>query len=90
MADHSPTHESHQSGEPVLGRLEYAMHFNGGMMGSNSIFFQAARHYAMIEASIVTNMLNYPTPSEVYVVYDSVLAENHCVHPKALASSRTY
>jgi len=58
------------------------MHFNE-MMDSTSIFFQAGRHYAMIEASLVTNMLNYPTLSEVYVIYDSVTSENHCPHLKA-------
>ena len=45
-----------------------------------SILFQAARHYMMIEAAIVTNLLNAPTLSEVLVLYDGVTEENHCAH----------
>ena len=34
----------------------------------------------MIEAAIVTNLLNAPTLSEVLVLYDGVTEENHCAH----------
>ena len=47
--------------------------------GAN-VLFQAARHYMMIEAAIVTNLLNAPTLSEVLVLYDGVTEENHCAH----------
>ena len=50
------------------------------VMDAQTIFMDAALHYAMIEASIVTNLLNYPTLTEVYVVYDSGLADNDCTH----------